>query len=86
MLFCVSVHLRTITRAGVVCSTYQPGTSHDGSEGELYDLMDDPLQRVNRWDDPAYAGLRRDLVADLWEHQPPMRSLSRHLKSPRRST
>ena len=30
-----------------------PGTSHDGTEGELYDLADDPLQRHNRWDDPA---------------------------------
>ena len=30
-----------------------PGTSHDGTEGELYDLDDDPLQRLNRWDDPA---------------------------------
>ena len=30
-----------------------PGYSHDGTEGELYDLADDPLQQVNRWDDPA---------------------------------
>ncbi len=29
------------------------GTVHDGTEGELYDLDDDPLQRRNRWDDPA---------------------------------
>jgi hypothetical protein len=36
-----------------VCSAYLPGTSHDGTEGELYDLDDDPLQRHNRWDDPA---------------------------------
>ncbi len=52
-LFGVGVHLRTITRDGWVCTTYLPGTSHDGTEGELYDLADDPLQRVNRWDDPA---------------------------------
>ena len=25
---------------------YLPGTSHDGTEGELYDLVDDPLQQV----------------------------------------
>ena len=73
-LFGVSVHLRTITRDGWVCTTYQPGTSHDGTEGELYDLVDDPLQRVNRWDDPGAAVIRSDLVADLWDHQPPMRS------------
>ena len=73
-LFGVGVHLRTITRDGYVCSTYQPGYAHDGTEGELYDLADDPLQHVNRWDDPAMASLRSDLLADLWDHQPPMRS------------
>ena len=52
----MGVHLRTITRDGWVCTTYQPGYSHDGTEGELYDLADDPLQRVNRWDDPALRG------------------------------
>jgi hypothetical protein len=54
-LFGVDVHLRTITRDGWVCTAYLPGTVHDGTEGELYDLADDPLQRVNRWDDPAPA-------------------------------
>jgi hypothetical protein len=73
-LFGVSVHLRTITRDGWVCTTYQPGTSHDGTEGELYDLANDPLQRENRWDDPAMAAIRSDLMADLWDHQPPMKS------------
>jgi arylsulfatase A-like enzyme len=69
-LFGVDVHLRTIYRDGWVCSTYLPGHSHDGTEGELYDLADDPLQRVNRWDDPACAAMRSDLLADLWDHQP----------------
>ncbi len=61
----VDVHLRTITRDGWVCTTYAPGTVHDGTEGELYDLTDDPLQQVNRWDDPALAATRDDLVGDL---------------------
>ena len=52
-LFGVDVHLRTITRDGWVCTAYQPGYVHDGTEGELYDLADDPLQQVNRWDDPS---------------------------------
>jgi arylsulfatase A-like enzyme len=70
VLFGVGVHLRTITRDGWLCTTYRPGAVHDGSEGELYDLTADPLQRVNRWDDPEHASLRGDLVADLWDHQP----------------
>lgn len=69
-LFGVDVHLRTITRDGWVCTTYRPGTVHDGTEGELYDLADDPLQRVNRWDDPSKRAHRDDLVADLWDNQP----------------
>jgi arylsulfatase A-like enzyme len=69
-LFGVGVHLRTITRDGWVCSAYRPGFVHDGTEGELYSLADDPLQRVNRWDDPALAALRSDLVADLRDHEP----------------
>ena len=73
-LFGVGVHARTITRDGYVCTTYLAGSVHDGTEGELYDMADDPLQRVNRWADPAYAALRSDLVADLWDHQPPMKS------------
>ena len=69
-LFGVGIHLRTITRDGWVCTTYLPGSMHDGSEGELYDLASDPLQRNNRWDDPAVSSLRSDLLADLWDHQP----------------
>lgn len=82
VLFGVDVHLRTITRDGWVCSTYMPGHSHDGTEGELYDLAEDPLQRVNRWDDPAVRALRDDLVADLWDHQPPMRSPLPRVEAP----
>lgn len=71
-LFGVDVHVRTITRDGWVCSTYGAGHSHDGTEGELYDLADDPLQQVNLWDDPARAALKGDLLADLHDHQPAM--------------
>ena len=82
VLFGVGVHLRTITRDGWVCTTYQPGAVHDGSEGELYDLTDDPLQRVNRWDDPASASVRSDLVADLWDHQPMPVGPPRRIEAP----
>ncbi len=81
-LFGIAVHLRTITRQGWVCTTYQPGYSHDGTEGELYDLVDDPLQRINRWDDPSLASLKSDLLADLWDHQPPMRRPRRRVEAP----
>ena len=78
----VGVHLRTITRDGWVCTTYRPGAVHDGTEGELYSLEEDPLQRVNRWDDPALGSLRDDLVADLHDHQPPERTPRLPLEAP----
>jgi arylsulfatase A-like enzyme len=82
VLFGVDVHLRTITRDGWVCTTYQPGHAHDGTEGELYNLAEDPLQRVNRWEDPALAAVRDDLVADLWAHQPTMVSPLPRVEAP----
>ena len=81
-LFGVDVHLRTITRDGWVCSAYQRGFSHDGTEGELYDLEDDPLQRVNRWSDASLTALRNDLLADLWDHQRPMHQPLRRIEAP----
>ena len=81
-LFGTDVHLRTIMRDHWVCTAYRPGTSHDGTEGELYDLDEDPLQQVNLWDDPAMAALRSDLVADLWDHQPSVRRPRLALEAP----
>jgi arylsulfatase A-like enzyme len=81
-LFGVGVHLRTITRNGWVCTAYRPGAVHDGSEGELYDLTADPLQQHNRWDDPAVAALRSDLVADLWDSQPAAREPRLDVEAP----
>jgi arylsulfatase A-like enzyme len=81
-LFGVGVHLRTITRDGWVCTAYGPGFVHDGTEGELYRLEDDPLQRENRWDDPAFRSVRDDLVADLRDHQAPTREPRLALEAP----
>jgi arylsulfatase A-like enzyme len=46
---------------------------YDGTEGELYNLADDPHQWRNLWDDPAHKSLRSDLVADLMDNLPPVR-------------
>jgi arylsulfatase A-like enzyme len=81
-LFGVDVHVRTVTRDGWVCTAYLPGTCHDGTEGELYELADDPLQRANRWDDPAVRSLRDDLLADLWDSQPPARTERIEVEAP----
>jgi arylsulfatase A-like enzyme len=33
----------------------------DSGAGELYDLVNDPGEMVNRYDDPAYAAARREM-------------------------
>lgn len=81
-LFGVGVHLRTITRDGYVLSAYKPGTVHDGTEGELYVLADDPRQHVNRWDDPALAAVKADLLDDLWASQPAVRTPRLDVQAP----
>jgi arylsulfatase A-like enzyme len=44
--------------------------TYDGTEGELYDLKNDPLQTTNLWSDPERRALRDELVADLFAHLP----------------
>jgi arylsulfatase A-like enzyme len=81
-LFGVGVHLRTITQDRWACTEYGPGFVHDGTEGELYDLVDDPLQRRNLWDDPARAALRSDLLAELHDREPPAHEPRLALEAP----
>jgi len=81
-LFGVGVYLRTITRDNWVCTAYLPGAVHDGTEGELYNLTDDPLQVNNLWSDPDYQAVRSDLVADLFDHQPPAHEPRLDLEAP----
>jgi arylsulfatase A-like enzyme len=68
------VRLRSIFRDGWLCTVCEPSNTHAGSEGELYDLANDPRQWVNRWDDPSRASLKRDLIADLYDHLPEART------------
>jgi hypothetical protein len=48
--------------------------AYEGSEGELYNVNEDPHQWVNRWDDPQYKAVREDLVADLYDSLPKERT------------
>ena len=48
-----------------------PDISYDGTEGELYNLREDPLQWRNLWNDAGFAKLKSDLIADLYDNLPP---------------
>ena len=55
---------------------------YDGTEGELYDLANDPLQWENLWDDPQRQTLKRDLIADLYDNLPPERQPKLKVEAP----
>jgi len=67
------LHLRSLYRDGWLVTAYEEGGGYDGSEGELYDLAEDPLQWNNRWDDPTCRARRHELVTDLYDNLPPSR-------------
>jgi arylsulfatase A-like enzyme len=55
---------------------------YDGTEGELYNLADDPQQWHNLWDDPSARPMRDDLVADLLDNLPPVRDPQLAVEAP----
>ncbi|MBN9571303.1 MAG: sulfatase-like hydrolase/transferase [Alphaproteobacteria bacterium] len=55
---------------------------YDGTEGELYDLRNDPHQWENLWTDPARQSLRRDLTADLYDNLPEARPQKLKVEAP----
>jgi arylsulfatase A-like enzyme len=85
----IGFHLRSIYRDGFTCTVYEPSTRtptgiqgtrwrcdimYDGTEGELHNHVEDPRQWRNLWNDPTYAAIKADLIADLRDHLPPERS------------
>ncbi|RME62252.1 MAG: DUF4976 domain-containing protein, partial [Caldilineae bacterium] len=52
-----TVHLRTL-----VTDRYKITVYRNADYGELFDLETDPNELHNRWDDPAYAGVKSDLL------------------------
>jgi arylsulfatase A-like enzyme len=60
-----SISLRTIYCNGWIVTQYGKSSMYDGSEGELYDLKNDPQQWRNLWDEPSAAGMKRELLEVL---------------------
>ena len=52
-----TVHLRTL-----ITDRYKITIYRNASYGELFDLEADPREHCNRWDDPAYAGVKAELL------------------------
>lgn len=57
------MHLKSIYhRDGWLCTSYRKSFMYEGSEGELYDMNNDPEQRVNLWNVPEYATKQKQLT------------------------
>ena len=67
------LHMRSICADGFVCTVCEPGSAHDGSEGELYDLKNDPLQWRNLWSEADYAARKAALIEQLYARLPAAR-------------
>jgi arylsulfatase A-like enzyme len=71
----VDMHLKSVyERSGWLCTTYGASAVYEGTEGELYDMNDDPDQLVNLWADPRHTQRREDLLALIRETLPPART------------
>ena len=82
VLFGKIVSLRTITRGSWVCTATLPGSLHDGTDGELYNLDNDPLQHHNLWHNSEHRAMRDDLLADMWDHLPERKGVRRECDAP----
>jgi len=64
-------------RFRVIWSVWGAGSrapDYDGSEGELYDVREDPHQWENLFSDPARRAIRDELREELYARLPPART------------
>ena len=67
----IDMHLKSIYhRDGFLCTAYEKSHLYEGTEGELYDMREDPDQLRNLWSDPGYAVHRTELTDRLYASLP----------------
>ena len=66
----VSISLRTLYRDGWTVTAYNHTSLYEGSEGELYNMTEDPRQWRNLWNEPSAAGMKSDLLDNLRARAP----------------
>ena len=59
-----------------------PDLRYGGTEGELYNVHEDPRQRRNLWEDTGYARAQSDLIAHLYDHLPRPRHPQLQVEAP----
>ena len=64
----VDLAVKSVTTPFDIHWTFVMFFNNDREFSELYDLVADPLQRVNLWDDPSRQSIKADLLADLFDN------------------
>ena len=67
-VFCVFDRHFTIANQRMVRTRTHQFTFNPSDIGELYDLVKDPYQLHNRYGDPTYADVQRDLMVRMERH------------------
>ena len=60
-----SIIMNAMYANGIKCVLYERSKTYEGTEGELYDLTEDPGELVNLWDDPKYAAVKADMIETI---------------------
>jgi len=77
----VDMHLKSIYRRdGWLCTAYEKSALYAGTEGELYNLHDDPDQLDNLWSKET--AVRDELVTQLYDALPSAREPRLERKAP----
>ena len=70
------------TSIGLRTARYSYTVYMAGDDGELYDLVTDPTQNENQFDNPDYAEVREQLEADWWRYKDCVGDQCRQLMNP----
>jgi hypothetical protein len=60
-----SVVMNSMFANNIKCVLYERSKTYEGTEGELYDLEQDPGELVNLWDNPDYASVKADMIETI---------------------
>ncbi len=60
-----SIIMNSMYANGIFCTLYERSKTYEGTEGELYNIEEDPGQLVNLWDDRAFSAVKADMIATI---------------------
>ena len=79
----IDMHQKSIYhRDGWLLTCYEKSYLYEGTEGELYNLNEDPDQLINRWEDPSLTTFRDALKTLLYDNLPKAREPRLERKAP----